>query len=292
MRAAQLFRDDATKIDEFQQLVSRFNRGVILATGLVDSIASLSGLGHDDAAPPEAGSLIKELAELFDESHKRDALVAAWNDRRARTEVEDYPTLPPGAAAPAGGAAGWHGGARVLRLKSATAPSSRAPVARQGAWGSAAAGGSGSAGKPSTTTSVIGSSSPWLPGPITITRTVPVSARATAASAAGKKTTAAAIGGGRGTPSRGEMADTAAFPALPAAQAPAAIGFSSFTPGATGGRVVRRDLGRATGNVWDASSAGGSAKGSAASEEGEGEAGAGGKGKKSGRKKQTLMHFG
>jgi hypothetical protein len=299
-RAAQLLKHDAAKIEEFQQLVSRFNRGAILAAGLVDSVASLCGIARDEAAPPEAGTLVKELAELFDESHKRDALAAAWNDRRARTEVEDYPTLPPGAPAPTTASSGWHAGARVLRLKSATAQSSRSPVARPAAWGSAAVGGGGGG-----SSSSINSSGPWSGAPASAARAVPAAAATTAAggAAAKKKTAAAAVGGGAraGPASRAALADAAAFPALPAAQAPAAAGFTSFTPGAAGGRVVRRDLGRATGNAWDASAAAAAAsassggRGSAtAAEDGDGgEAGAGGgRAKKSGRKKHMLMHFG
>ena len=307
-RAAQLLKDDPSKIEEFQQLVSRFNRGGILAIGLVESLVGLSGIGHNDVASPEVGSLVKELAELFDETHKHDALMAAWNDRRARTEVEDYPTLPPGAPAPtAGGAAGWHAGARVLRLKSATAQSSRSPVARPAAWGSAATvGANGGRGGASSS-----NSSPWSGAPTPIAGATPTAPRTPSAAsvaarpattgggAAGKKTAAAAVGGGaRAGASRAALADAAAFPALPAAQAPAAAGFTSFTPGAAGGRVVRRDLGRATGNAWDAASGGGRGPGagspnaSTAAEDVGGEAGAAGKAKKSGRKKQTLMHFG
>ena len=102
------------------------------------------------------------------------------------------------------------------------------------------------------------------------------------------------------------MADSAAFPALPAAQTPAAAGFSVFAPGSTGGRVVRRDIGRAAGgNVWETAGARGSGAvvdagagaaevdgGGGSTTAGEVGAAGAGKGKKSGRKKQTLMHFG
>jgi hypothetical protein len=297
-RAAQLFKNDDVKIREFQAWVSRYNRDAATALELVDSVAAFSGAGPDDTPSSEVGTFIRELAELFEARPKRDDLMAAWHDRRTRNEVEDYPTLPAGAPAPtAGGAAGpaWHAGARVLRLKSATAQSSRLPVGRTAAWGSAAAGGSG--GKTGS-----GGGSPWATGagaPTSVAGAVTASGSGPRPTTT-KKTAAAALGGrpgGSSAKQRAGLADAAAFPALPAAQAPASAGFTVFTPGSTGGRVVRRDVGRGTtANAWDSGGAGGAwgAGGASAAAEAddEGEAGAPGRAKKSGRKKQTLMHFG
>jgi E3 ubiquitin-protein ligase ZNF598 len=303
-RAAQLFKNDEVKIREFQSWVSRYNRDTATALELVDSVATFSGAGPDDTPSSEAGTFIRELAELFEARSKGEDLMAAWHDRRTRNEVDAYPTLPAGAPAPTAGAAGgpaWHAGARVLRLKSATAQSSRSPVGRTAAWGSAAAGGGGKAGNSGSSSGGASSSSPWTTGPGAPTAftgaatTTASGGGAAPRPTAGGKTAAAALGGGRGGGAlrRAGLADAAAFPALPAAQAPASAGFTVFTPGSAGGRVVRRDIGRGTAaNAWDSSAVRGSGNGNASATADADDEGAPGKAKKSGRKKQTLMHFG
>ena len=101
-------------------------------SSLLDSFFSIF-----DTSAAEMGKLVKELAEIYEDSSKREGLLKSWNDWRAINE--DYPSLP----GPNGTLPGMtsntvsNGGRRVLKLKSSTAQSSRSVISRQGSWGNA-----------------------------------------------------------------------------------------------------------------------------------------------------------
>ena len=73
-----------------------------------------------DTSSEELGKLVKELADIFEITEKKDALLKAWNNWKAINE--DYPTLPGPSGANANTAAGilgsGLGGSRVLKLYS------------------------------------------------------------------------------------------------------------------------------------------------------------------------------
>ncbi|KAK4977488.1 hypothetical protein LTR66_010674 [Elasticomyces elasticus] len=133
-RAANLLRNDNTKMNDFRNRVSSYRLGALSAPNLIDAFFSLF-----DTSSAELGKLIKELAEIFEIPTKHDALLKAWADWKAINE--DYPSLPGPSGPPPSTAAGvlgaGLGGSRVLKLKSSTAQSSRSAVSRHGSWGSA-----------------------------------------------------------------------------------------------------------------------------------------------------------
>lgn len=116
----------------FKTEISRFSRGALTASGLVDNFWTLF-----DVKAPELGVLTRELAELFEDETKRRELLRAWNDWRAVNE--DYPPfVGTSSSAAAAAAAAGPNSSRLLKLKSSTSHSARSTTARQGAWGAAA----------------------------------------------------------------------------------------------------------------------------------------------------------
>jgi E3 ubiquitin-protein ligase ZNF598 len=127
-RAAGMLRNNQAKIAEFRAKVSAFRNSTVDAPALVEAFFSIF-----DRPTSEVGSLVKELADIFEISSKRDALLKAWNDWRAINE--DYPSLPGSTTASSSGLSA-HGGKRVLKLKTSTAQSARSAVSKSGSWGS------------------------------------------------------------------------------------------------------------------------------------------------------------
>ncbi|KAJ4408886.1 hypothetical protein N0V82_009616, partial [Gnomoniopsis sp. IMI 355080] len=131
-RAAQLLGNDATKLATFRTHISSFKSGAMTASLLIDAFFALFA----DTSASALGTLVREVAELFEDKAKADALRKAWQDWRAINE--DYPSLP--------GLGGMHG---------ATTSSS--------GWASAAAtgpslhngGGAGAAAREKHTTRVL-----------------------------------------------------------------------------------------------------------------------------------------
>ena len=252
-RAHVMLDNDQTKIADFRARVSAYKTSTITATQMVDTLITLF-----DSSPPDLGTLIKELAALYESEAKRAALLKAWNDWRAINE--DYPSLP----GPSGGsqpitAASTTQNRRILKLKSSTAQSSRSVTNRQNSWGHAAPP-SSSAGTPGPR---VGAPASWV---------APASGRATPVSRPA-------------APAR-PASNLEAFPALPAAAKP-----NTNIWGVHRGNVRWDDRRPAPSNPW----AGGAAAGGPASEAEAGkdqeELTAGG-GKKKGKKKQTLYKFG
>ena len=123
-RASNLLSGSSQKLATFRTKVSAFKSSSITASALIDSFFALFNCSSSDL-----GKLIRELAELFEIPSKSDELMKAWNDWRAINE--DYPSLP--GLTPAS-SAGGSGGKRVLKLKSATVQSSETPVNRGVPW--------------------------------------------------------------------------------------------------------------------------------------------------------------
>ncbi|KAI6782619.1 LIM domain and RING finger protein -like protein [Emericellopsis cladophorae] len=87
-RAANLLGNDAQKMTTFRDSVSSYRKNKLTAPQLVDAFFGLFA----DTASSALGTLVKEVADLFEDSGKSSALKAAWQDWRAINE--DYPSLP------------------------------------------------------------------------------------------------------------------------------------------------------------------------------------------------------
>ena len=259
-RASSMLNHDQTKIADFRTSVSSYKSSAITATQLVDTLLALF-----DSSPADLGTLIKELAALYDNEAKHVGLLKAWNDWCAINE--DYPFLPgPAAGTSPATATDGAGSRRILKLKSSTAQSSRSATNRQNSWGRTAS----PATKPTTTTTGprVGASMPWA-APSSSRHAAPRVSRPAIA-----PTPAASI---------------EAFPALPLAAKP-----NTAIWGLHNGRVMWDDRRPLPTNAWGGASE--AASDAEAEEGGKGEAGTGeagtGGGKKKGRKKQTLYKFG
>ena len=274
-RASNLLGNDRLKINEFRARVSSYRTSELSATELIDAFFSLF-----DTSSSELGKLIKELADIFEDTTKREDLLAAWSDWRAINE--DYPALPgPGGVIPGmSPSSGGGGGKRVLRLKSSTAQSSRSAIGRNGSLSSSESAfpplssSSTSASSPSTlrsaskkTLTAWGTSGPRIAVPPPISGPSPSTASSSPSSHVANTNNANAKD---------------AFPALPTAPKP-----NVLMAGLTRGTVRWDDRRRTTPNAWS----GASTKEPEAETEDLDSSSAGKKGK--GKKgKQTLFHFG
>ncbi|KAF4637681.1 hypothetical protein G7Y89_g408 [Cudoniella acicularis] len=148
-RASTLLQNDQTKLQQFRNSISFFQTGALSAPALIDSFFAL----FSDTTSSALGTLIREIADLYEEKAKADSIRTAWNDWRAINE--DYPSLP-GPSSTSGGSIplGWASitsatpssssaappkpkSTRVLKLKSSTAQSSRSSVSQTRSWGTA-----------------------------------------------------------------------------------------------------------------------------------------------------------
>lgn len=280
-RASNLLANDQTKLKEFRTRVSSFRASTISPTELIDAFFSLF-----DTSSSELGKLVKELAEIYEDSGKRNALLKAWNDWRAINE--DYPALPgPGGVLPGMSPGTVNGsgvgGKRVLRLKSSTAQSSRSAVGRSGALPSSASPVSSASANPfpPLSASTARSNPRTAPSSSATTPWGTAAAAAPTPSASGASSRKAPSS----TPSRpANPKSTEAFPALPAAAKP-----NVLMAGLTRGTVRWDNRSPAPANAW--ASGGDSGTDGAEFDIVDSSAGGGKKGK--GKKgKQTLFHFG
>ena len=286
-RAANLLGNDSRKMADFRENVSTYRQGKLSATQVIDAFFNLFA----DTSSNALGTLVREVADLFDDKKKADDLRKAWQDWRAINE--DYPNLPGLTGMSSSRSGGGYASAaasgpvissvpqpnqrqttRVLKLKNSTrlGPAPTAPSSGPPGW-----------------VPVTSSSSSSRPPP-------PQSAFPTLASSSKVTTTPASqpssssrpswIGGtsSRPKPKTGEDA----FPALPQAPKPTTTIF-----GYGNGRSVRRDYGhKESGFTW------GSGSNTPTREDGPSGGGDGedgeettGKGKKKG-KKQVLVQWG
>jgi E3 ubiquitin-protein ligase ZNF598 len=278
-RAASLLRNDQSKLAEFRTKVSNYRTSVINATELIDSFFFLF-----DASSSDLGKLIKELAEIYEDESKKNALLKAWNDWRAINE--DYPALPgPSGALPgmnsSTGLGSAAGGKRVLRLKSSTAQSSRAAAVGRGVSIAGAINVNNIFPPLPATTRMSANAPAW--GGVSSTPSGTSPSLGSRPSGTSPRT---------GTPA---LSSDEAFPALPAAPKP-----NTLMAGLTRGTVRWNDHRPiSSGNIWGASSPGLGSRSGAGNDEGFSNLGAhgtpagGNTGKGKGKKqKQTLFHFG
>lgn len=283
-RASNLLHNDTAKIASFRGHISSFQKNKMSAAALIDSLFSL----FSETSTTALGTLIREIADLFEDKAKAEQVRKAWNDWRAINE--DYPTLPglSGMHGATTSSSGWANAAsnspvaatavpsqrhttRVLKLKSSTQRSQRS--------------------SPLSSTLAIASNSKRSPA-----------ASFPALPSSSKQSTAVAPRAGASTPSWKSNSSTPSmsrsssrpaarddnFPALPTAAKPTTTIFGY------GRGAVRRDMGgvRTTGFNW-----GGSGSGSTTPNEGpvntedESESGKGKKKAKQGRK-QVLVQWG
>jgi len=297
-KATQLLNNDNLKLTQFRNAISSYRTAAISASGLIDSFFAL----FSDTSSSALGTLIRDVADLYEDVQKSAAIRTAWNDWRAINE--DYPSLP----VPSGTSSaptGWAGitaslpanvtvaqprSSRVLKLKSSTARSSRATAgsSRNGSWttistpsmASGSRAESAFPGLPPSGSSIAPTpritTTPWV-GPVAGTaRSGGNSARVTPRPTPPTSRPASRATGGRG----GGGATGGEFPALPPAPKPVSTIFGY------GRGMVRRD----TGNAPSASAWGGgaAAEGSVVEEEGQERR----KGNRNKGKKQVLVQWG
>jgi len=266
-RASNMLHNDEVKLQEFRNTISAYRNAKMSATQLIEAFFALF-----DTNSKELGKLIKELADIFEISAKREALLKAWNDWKAINE--DYPSLPGAATGLAlnGGTAG-HGGSRVLKLKSSTAQSSRSSANQKASWSSPSSSNPFPA-LPAASSGRIGAKpgqTPWASSSSAAAsaRASPLPSRNASSSGLSKKAAA-----------------SDAFPALPAAAKPSS---TIFSPGYTGLGLRRDNSGRNTpvSNPWAGPSGAASGPTTPAAEDE-------GAGKKKGNKgkKQMLFQWG
>ncbi|KAJ4370536.1 hypothetical protein N0V83_005057 [Neocucurbitaria cava] len=266
-RASTMLRNDEPKLSEFRTQVSAYRTSKLSATQLIDGFFTLF-----ETNSKELGKLVKELADIFEISAKRESLLKAWNDWKAINE--DYPTLPGSASGQTlNGGAAAHGGSRVLKLKSSTAQSSRSSANKQASWSTASSSNPFPA-LPAPSSGRIGAKpgqTPWASSSATTSaRASPMPSRAAPPAKVNQKA---------------NLAD--AFPALPAAAKPTS---TIFSPGYTGIGLRRDNSGRNTpvANAWGGASGANSGTTTPAVEDD----GATGKKKGNKNKKQTLFQWG
>lgn len=262
-RANTLLQNDPTKIAQFRSTLSSFRVNAMNATAVIDSFFAL----FSDTTPSALGTLIREVADLYEDDKKNDALKTAWNNWRAINE--DYPSLPAASGSSGnsiplnwavtssgggGGGSSSSAGAirsnRVLKLKSSTAQSSRSSVSQARSWDAASPVSTPSAGSSSI------NSFPNLPSTKQNTQSTKVNTISWAPPASSASNSNSAPGSARPTPPSSRPASRATrggagggadmFPALPPAARPQS---SIFSPGGRG--MVRRDGGKApSSNPW------------------------------------------
>ncbi|OHE93278.1 zinc finger protein [Colletotrichum orchidophilum] len=265
-RASNMLGHDQSKMNAFREYISNFRKGKLTAPQLVDAFFSLFA----DTSSNALGTLVREVADLFEDKSKVTALHKAWQDWRAINE--DYPSLP--------GLGGMHGATTASSgWASAASPSPTAPAAAPNQnqkhsnrvlrlKNSTRAGASGP--KPVTpafSSNWVSSSSGSRPPPVSSAFPALPAASSSSKSSApqpswiGPNKPSASRSSGPAGPVRstpaGRPPPSSAFPALPPAQKPLTTIFGYGT-----GRGVRRDLGGAASSFsW------GSAPGSGAASE-------------------------
>lgn len=311
-RASNLLANDPTKMETFRNNISMYNKGAMTPRNLIDAFLALFA----DSSSNAVGIVVREVADLFDDKAKTEALRKAWNDWRAINE--DYPSLPglDGMRGATTASTGWAAAVaatpsaasaattlqqqlghttRVLRLKSATRRSSTSSTGTSAPASSTSAAPAASSSNlrplrqvPEERTSSAFPALPTSRGPGSATPSamaanhrslwsVPASSRAAES---------------QPTAPRPSLNSEESFPSLPAAPKPMTTIF-----GYGGGRGVRRDLVGSAPSVSAWGTGGASSAGAGHGESGDQEAAAvdgGAKGGKKGRqgKKQVLMQWG
>ena len=306
-RASLMLQNDSTKITQFRNSISSYKNNAISAPLLIDSFFAL----FSDTTSSALGTLIREVADLYEDPKKADTLRTAWNNWRAINE--DYPSLPASGSSSSSIPLNWAvtsatpsisstntntntKSTRVLKLKSSTAQSSRSSVSQTRSWGTASPPISSTSisnplinnsynnpfptlppptsSRPQNTTSTKVSTVPWVPQSSSAGNSNPGSARPTPPTSRPVSRTQ-----GKGT-------GAAEFPALPPAAKPQSTIF-----GYGRGMVRRNGVGGPATSAWGG---GGANSGTSTPPIEEGEEAGEGRGKKKGNKgkKQVLMNWG
>ncbi|KAK3899894.1 E3 ubiquitin-protein ligase hel2 [Staphylotrichum tortipilum] len=319
-RAANLLGNDPSKMATFRAHISTYNKGSMKPEQLIDAFFAL----FSETSSNALGTLVREVADLFQDPKKAEVLRKAWQNWRAINE--DYPSLPgldgmhgattsttgwaaAAAASASSGIAGYgtpsqqaaaaalRNSTRVLKLKNSTrrnsiggqsvlSIASSASASVPGSFAGQTAGGAGPS-RPAASQAAF----PALPGANRSQQPQSTSWIGGRGSGGGGTTTATKAGGGGGAigggggRKQGGLSSEDAFPALPAAPKPQTTIFGY------GRGAVRRDFGgaRETGFSWGGGSASGTQGQQGEAEGGDGGSGAG-QGKK--KKKQVLAHWG
>jgi hypothetical protein len=284
-RASNLVGNDAQKMAAFRNHISTYRRGGFTAPQLIDALFTLFA----DASAHALGTLIKELAELFEERNQSEALRTAWQDWRAINE--DYPSLPglSGMHGATSSSSGWAVAAAGNPAMPTNAPSQKHSNRVLKLKNSTRLGG------PSPGTGVPPG---WARAPAVRPPTsaafpsLPKSSRPAQAPAASRPSWLTGSPAQTPGPSarRSQPVGGDAFPALPSAPKPTTTIFGYGT-----GRGVRRDVpGQASSSFqWGNGTSGSSANGGT-SQDPSGEEANDNKGKKAGKKgkKQVLVQWG
>ncbi|KAI3333079.1 hypothetical protein F4824DRAFT_473088 [Ustulina deusta] len=283
-RASTLLHNDKAKVEKFRLHISSFRQDKLAAPVLVDALFSLFA----NISSSALGTLVREVADLFEDKAKGDRLRKAWNDWRAINE--DYPTLPglSGMHGVTTSSSGWAAAAattsspataaaaaasnqrhttRVLKLKNSTQQSRRSSVEHPSSLFSG------------------GQSSRQVASPTAAFPSLPPSSSAPSRPSSSALWGGTATRGSAPTQLRAGASREEAFPALPAAPKPTTTIFGYGTGS------VRRDLGgsRSTGFSWG----GATNEGASASAGGEEEEESTGKGKRGNRgRKKVLVQWG
>ncbi|KID84294.1 Zinc finger, RING/FYVE/PHD-type [Metarhizium guizhouense ARSEF 977] len=251
-RAANLLGNDANRLNTFRQHISSYRQGGFTGPQLIDAFFTLFA----DVSSNALGTLVREVADLFDDKTKADNLRKAWQDWRAINE--DYPSLPglSGMHGATSSSSGWANAAtanpaspnatapaqkhsnRVLRLKNSTRLGGPTPTSIKATpgWISSPA-----VQRPPASSSAFpslppASSSASVSTPASISRPTWTSSSSSSSQPA--------------QPRSAISRNQEAFPSLPAAPKPTTTIF-----GYGSGRGVRRDYGHAESNFsWGASS--------------------------------------
>lgn len=87
-RASNLLANDGAKMATFRSHISAFNRGSMTPEQLLDAFFAL----FSETSSNALGTLVREVADLFEDKRKGEALRKVWQNWRAINE--DYPSLP------------------------------------------------------------------------------------------------------------------------------------------------------------------------------------------------------
>ncbi|KFZ14638.1 hypothetical protein V502_05979 [Pseudogymnoascus sp. VKM F-4520 (FW-2644)] len=285
-KATQLLNNDNLKINQFRNALSSYRSNTISASALIDTFFAL----FSDTSSSALGTLIRDVADLYEDVKKAEGIRTAWNDWRAINE--DYPSLPGPSGMTGSASVGWAGvtasmppnvtiapakSSRVLKLKSSTQQSSRSSQSRNGTWTNTAT--PSSSGAESAFPTLPPSSSSVQPTPrVTTVPWKPSSGNASSSQSTPRATPptsrpASRVAGGRGGATGGD------FPSLPPAPKPVSTIFGY------GRGMVRRDTGQGSGP-------GASAWGASQAEEVQQQEEQGGKKKGNKGKKQVLVAWG
>lgn len=249
-RASNLLGNDSQKMATFREHISSYRSGGLTGPQLIDAFFTLFA----DTSSNALGTLVKEVADLYEDKKKSEALRKAWQDWRAINE--DYPSLPglSGMHGATSSSSGWATAAAANPAVPTAAPSQKHSNRVLKLKNSVRLGGPvpGSGSSSSTWTSAPA----VRPPPSSAFPSLPSSGNAssTAASSTRPSWTGGASAQSSSSTSlnrpRNTRAAEDAFPALPAAPKPTTTIF-----GYGGGRGVRRDYGsRDTGFQWGSSS--------------------------------------